>query len=472
MSRTRLTEAAPFGETVPSHRGTAIGSSDETVSLPPGFILADRYEILGELGRGGMGAVFKARQIALDREVAIKVMLPSFASMRDFALRFEREARIMSAISHRNIASVFDYGTTQGMPFLVLELLHGVDLESWLGGIGRLPTLAEVDEIMRQAIDAFVVAHEMHVVHRDVKPGNMFLARGSDGTRTLKVLDFGLARLDDSAPVSSRVITQVEMVSGTPAYMSPEQCRSLQVGASSDLYALGCVLTELLQGEPPFQSDSVAELLASHMFRAAPPLERPSGSEPVPHALESLRLDLLSKQPTNRPASAADLRTRWNLAMHDGPRLSVDAGREARIPRWTGGEPVITQRELDAAPLGKLEPVLRVAVVRVGTGPHESEDRDVALALTAANVHTTKVEAADVIFLDAAGDLGSALLTLTRISVTEKPTLVAIRPEDGSEIAALVAAGAADVVAYPIDVAVLAPKLRRLRARARGRRSG
>jgi CheY-like chemotaxis protein len=466
MNPTRRTpvEVEPTAETVASQAGRTTALSTKVngaqpLALGPGSVVALRYTIIKEIGRGGMGAVFVARQEALDREVALKVMLPEFAQLGDFSVRFRREALIMSSISHRNIASIIDYGVFDGMPFLVLELLKGVDLEHWLAGLGRLPTLAEVDLIMSQALSALDTAHAASVVHRDIKPGNLFLSLEADGSRTLKVLDFGLARVD-SGPESLGAITRTQMVSGTPAYMSPEQCRSLSVGPSTDLYALGCVLTALLQGEPPFDANTSADLIAKQMFAIPPPLRRPADAEPLPPLLEPLRLALLAKEPANRPGSAEELRKRWaEVFSSTGHRQLPSADRAARLPVWTFAEPkVISSPSLE---LGW------VAIVMVGPPPHDLAKDGVRIALELAGLRLQTASLADVILLDASTDGESAIAYLRASDRPQTPIVVCLKTGGGDELAALIAAGAADVLAYPVEVSRLVPKLRRIQSRRR-----
>src|SRR5262249_50324119 len=157
----------------------------------------------------------------------------------------------------------------------------------------------QVRAILLDLCDAFEAAHARGIVHRDLKPENILLTE-SNGKRTAKVVDFGLAHVElpyEEGPT----LTKPDTMAGAPQYMSPEQCHSLRVGPSTDLYAMGCVLTALLQGQPPFKGKTSIEIIAAHLFLPPPPLSRPSEAEPVPAELERLRLDLLAKEPERRP---------------------------------------------------------------------------------------------------------------------------------------------------------------------------
>ena len=279
-----------------------------------GLVLGDRYELMHAVARGGMGEVYVARHLTLETLIAVKVMLADVAMVEGYVKRFQREARAMSLLNHRNIVRVLDYGVQDGMPYIVMELLNGRPLSEWLYHLDQLPSLVDVDDVMRQLFDAFEAAHDAGIIHRDLKPDNVFLAIQADGARVVKVVDFGLARIEGPA-ARGTTVTNVQTVSGTPEYMSPEQCRSLSVTPSADFYAMGCVLTEMLQGFPPFDGPSHVDIMTKQMFVAPPGLVRPAGAEEVPPLLERLRLDLLAKSPRRRPQSVGELRQRWDEAL-------------------------------------------------------------------------------------------------------------------------------------------------------------
>jgi class 3 adenylate cyclase/predicted Ser/Thr protein kinase len=290
-----------------------------------GSLLAGRYRLERVLGRGGMGAVYKADHLALGVKVAVKVMHAAFGGSVGAERRFAREAHATSLLAHRNVVRVLDYGKSEALHFIVMELLEGESLAAWLDRKEAPPPLAEVADLVRQIADALAAAHDAGVVHRDLKPDNVFLSTESGGSRVVKVVDFGLAHVEEDNPEGT--LTRADAVAGTPYYMSPEQCRSLKVGASTDLYALGCILTELLQLAPPFEGGAPAEIIARQMFAPPPPLRRPEGAEPVPPLLERLRLDSLAKTPEARPASAAIFRDRLDQALDPARASAVLPGR-------------------------------------------------------------------------------------------------------------------------------------------------
>lgn len=276
-------------------------------AAPPtiGDVIDAKYRIIRLLGRGGMGAVYLAEHIALKRPVALKLMGEALRANEQYVRRFEREAKATFGLEHRNIVRVYDYGQ-EPAPYLVMEWIEGETLKERLNQMQEPPPLAWVRHVMAQIFEALDAAHSNGIVHRDLKPENILLRADANSVAApvLKVVDFGMARIADVAD-GEPTLTKLDFVAGTPAYMSPEQCRSLVVGPASDLYAAGCILTELLQLSPPFRSGSPAELMSQQMFAPPPQLLRPPAAQPVPPALERLRKALLAKHLHQRPASAA-----------------------------------------------------------------------------------------------------------------------------------------------------------------------
>ena len=264
------------------------------------------YEIVGWLGAGGMGEVYRARDPRLDREVAIKLIPESFATDASRVARFEQEARAAGQINHPNILTVYDIGTHAGAPYIVSELLEGESLRSRLRG-GLLPSRKAVD-YARQTAEGLAAAHDKGIVHRDVKSDNLFIT--NDGR--VKILDFGIAKLtqptDDTAPHGgsprgSPTETSAGMVVGTAAYMSPEQVRGEVVDARSDLFSFGAVLHEILTGRPAFARGTAAETTAAILKEEpAQPI-----STDVPVALARIVSRCLEKTRETRFQSARDL---------------------------------------------------------------------------------------------------------------------------------------------------------------------
>ncbi|MCX4627792.1 protein kinase [Streptomyces sp. NBC_01443] len=255
--------------------------------------LAGRYRLEQRLGQGGMGEVWRGHDLMLDRSVAVKVLLEA-ATNDEVVARFRREATIGARLQHPGITVVHDVGQQDGRLFIVMELLAGEDLATALARDGA-PAVDLAVDLAAQTAEALAVAHGQAVVHRDLKPGNLFLLPG----RRIKICDFGIAHSADATAgwtVTGRII-------GTPAYMAPEQWRGERVGARCDLYALGCVLYALLSGAPPFgQTEGPYVLMHRHVAEAPLPL-REAGT-PVPAELDRLVLALLAKNPADRPESA------------------------------------------------------------------------------------------------------------------------------------------------------------------------
>lgn len=258
-------------------------------------VLAERYELLEVLGRGGMGVVYRARDRVLDRVVAVKVLPLDRAQDPTAIARFEREALAAAGLSHRNIVSVFDFGTDQETRFIVMEYLAGQSLARRVHERGAL-AVGEAVDLVAQVASALAAAHEAGIVHRDVKPANVMVnAQGH-----VKVLDFGIARL--TAGIS---LTQTATVLGSAPYLAPELCRGASADARSDIYALGCVLYELLTGRPPFKGELPAAIV--HQQLSSAPRNPRELNPTIPPALGALCLAMLAKEPEQRPHDAGEL---------------------------------------------------------------------------------------------------------------------------------------------------------------------
>ena len=280
-----------------------------------------RYEILAPLGAGGMGEVYRARDTVLDREVAVKVLLPEVADQPDRLERFEREAKAVAALKHPNILDIYDFGTEEGHPFAVMELLEGQSLHDLIWRDGEPLSWKRSAEIGSALAAGLAAAHEKGVVHRDLKPGNIFLC--ADGR--IKILDFGLARLVSpaEAPIDSmqETLTQMGLVNledaaeeptntaggpltrkgtvlGTAGYMAPEQVRGQRADHRSDIFALGCVLYEMVAAKNPFKRDTGVQTLSA-ILEDEPEKLSSSGIE-VPPGYQSAVEKCLQKDPQDR----------------------------------------------------------------------------------------------------------------------------------------------------------------------------
>src|SRR5215469_17000821 len=281
-------------------------------------VLAGRYVLREVLGTGGMATVWRATDEVLDREVAVKVLSPQFASDAGFTARFEREARHAARLSHPRLVTVFDCGVDRGVAFIVMELVAGRTLRQVLDDQGSLP-LGEAVGIAAAVCEALDVAHTAGLVHRDIKPANIVVSRGD-----VKVLDFGIARADGTA-AGTRTIG----VLGTAAYLSPEQASGSAAGPQSDLYSLGCVLFEMITGAPPFTADSAVGLAYRHVHDDPGP---PSARRPaVPARLDWITAQLLAKDPSARPSGAAAAGAGLLAALPPDATTVLPAGADGRL---------------------------------------------------------------------------------------------------------------------------------------------
>ena len=271
-------------------------------------VLNDRYELEQRIGRGGMADVFLARDLLLDRPVAIKVLFPEFAIDPNFVERFRREAQSAAGLNHPNIVAIFDSGEddstdpTTGVavhvPYIVMEVVDGRTLREHLTATGPMPA-AEAGRIVSDVLAALDYSHSKGIVHRDIKPANVMLGRGG----AIKVMDFGIARaLADSAAT----MTQTQSVVGTAQYFSPEQAQGKPVDARSDLYSTGCMLFELLTGRTPFVGETAVAIAYQHVGEPATP---PSSiRSAVPAAYDAITLHAMVKDRDARYQTALEFR--------------------------------------------------------------------------------------------------------------------------------------------------------------------
>ena len=266
------------------------------------------YRAISLLGEGGMGAVYLAEHPAIGRRVAVKVLHKNYIRDENLLTRFLNEARAANAIRHPNIIEILDSGTiADGTPFLVMELLEGESLGTRIRRVGALPMQSAV-EFCYQTASALGAAHKKGIVHRDLKPDNLFVVPDPhDPERErIKVLDFGIAKLQQSA--NDSVKTRTGTLMGTPIYMSPEQCRGTKtVDHRSDIYSLGIIFFEMLCGQPPFVSEGFGELVNMHLNVAAPAPSTQNAS--VSPALDAIVLKMLAKNPDERFADMGELMT-------------------------------------------------------------------------------------------------------------------------------------------------------------------
>ncbi|MBO8193719.1 serine/threonine protein kinase [Streptomyces oryzae] len=295
--------------------------------------LNGRYELLELLGAGGMGEVWRARDHQLEREVAVKLLVPQRggageAGREEMAARFRREARSAAALDSPHIVAVHDHGADEGSPFLVMALVHGSSLHEVLRDTGRVP----LGDALRWTADvcrALETAHAAGVVHRDIKPANI-MVEDAEGAGRAKVVDFGIAKFTEARATDPQLTTTGGVPFGSVLYMAPEQFRQERVDGRTDLYALGCVLYELLVGRPPY-TGSAAGVMFNHLHDV--PL-RPSRARPeLPPSVDRLVLTLMARVPADRPPNAGEALARVREVTDTGerrpaPRPPADAPLE------------------------------------------------------------------------------------------------------------------------------------------------
>jgi serine/threonine-protein kinase len=360
--------------------------------------LSDRYEVGEILGFGGMSEVHLARDVRLHRDVAVKVLRADLARDPSFYLRFRREAQNAAALNHPAIVAVYDTGeaeTPNGpLPYIVMEYVEGVTLRDIVHTEGPMEPQRAI-EVIADACQALNFSHQHGIIHRDVKPANIMISK----TGAVKVMDFGIAR---ALADTGNPMTQTAAVIGTAQYLSPEQARGETVDARSDVYSLGCVLYEILTGEPPFVGDSPVAVAYQHVREdPVPPSQRHDGISPE---LDAVVLKALAKNPENRYQSAADMRTDL-IRVHSGeapdaPKVFTDAERTSLLsaaPPTRGGraqptehipthQPRYADRDgrgsigrwlIIVAILAVLTVVVTVAINMIGGSPRDQQVPDV-----------------------------------------------------------------------------------------------
>ena len=352
----------PDANTLCPADGVALETTEDSLI---GTTLAGKYRIDERLNEGGMGTVYRGTHVLMEKTVAIKVLRPSLAADEKIVARFSREARAASRISHPNALSVTDFGEDEnGIVFLVMEYLSGRTLKQVIRDEGPLP-LARVVEIVRQVGDALNAAHAQGVVHRDLKSDNIMLVDTTMAGDHAKVLDFGIAKINEPDGNRDSELTAPNLVIGTPQYMSPEQCsQNSEIDARSDIYSLGVILYEMFVGHVPFTADSPTMVMMKHL------------QEPVPSVLEE-RSDLpaslgrviaraMAKLPANRYQTVAELIEDLTIASGTAQFAPVPAPVVANVPPGSsvpvGDEPdevtvVRTRQEPLPPPVPRRQPV-------------------------------------------------------------------------------------------------------------------
>src|SRR6267378_993037 len=307
--------------------GDAIVSQASIVPLTPGSSLGTRYEILRLLGQGGMGAVYRAHDRELDREVALKVIRADMAANPEILKRFKQELILARQITHRNVIRIFDLAQAENIKFITMELVEGEDLQAVLRRKKKLDP-AEAANIMAQVCRALEAAHGEGVIHRDLKPQNIML----DKMGRVYVMDFGIAR-----SITASGMTQTGALIGTPDYMSPEQAKGLPLDARSDLFTVGIIFYEILSGRIPFESDTTMGKLWKRTSEPARPLGELD--QTIPQALCDIVRKCLEIDPQKRFASATELLQQIELWQGPSAGTRVIIRQQAGLPpyaKWAG----------------------------------------------------------------------------------------------------------------------------------------
>jgi serine/threonine-protein kinase len=339
----------------------ALGADDTMARLRAA--IGDRYDLQRELGRGGMATVYLAKDLKHDREVAIKVLLPELSASIG-ADRFEREIRLAAKLQHPHILGLYDSGIADGLMYYVMPFVKGESLRDRIDREGMLP-IEDAIGIALEVAGALGHAHALGIVHRDIKPENILL----QGEHAL-VADFGIARAVSEA--GAQKLTQTGMSVGTPIYMAPEQGLGETVGPTADLYSLGCVLYEMLAGEPPFAGKNAAQIMARHAMETVPSIRIVRSA--VPEEVEDALFAVLGKMPADRPQSAAAFAEMLGLILGSTSSMRVLRGATAarRLPsgtpaggvRRTSGS-LFAQAQIAPPPLWKQPRVLTAALLIV-----------------------------------------------------------------------------------------------------------
>ena len=320
--------------------GTVLSSHGRASDPIVGTVIAGKYRIDAVLGRGGMGAVYRATHVMLNKTVAVKTINRDLIESAEMVQRFQREARAATSLEHPNIVAVYDLGQADdGGLYIAMEFVKGVDLKDVIRASGPMPA-ARIVPLLAQVASALARAHRNHIVHRDLKPQNLVIATDANGQERVKLLDFGIAKTLEEGATQ---LTADGYSLGTPQYMAPEQAMGEQVDGRADIYALGVILYEMLVGDVPFNAASAPAVLVKHLNEAPEP---PSHRRPdlrIPPALEAVALRCLEKDPANRFQTAEE----FGAALE----RSVPAGAPGDAGVTSRGATVIVSGQALTAPV-------------------------------------------------------------------------------------------------------------------------
>ena len=305
-------------------------------------ILDGQFQILQKIGSGGMGAVYKALQPAMNRMVGVKILHPKLANRKDLVSRFRREARAMSHLSHPNTVKVFLYGELEdGSLYIVMEFLDGKNLNQAVRAEGPFP-MERALPILIQVCGALDEAHRQGIIHRDLKPENIFLCQQAGIKDYPKVLDFGLAKVTErEMRPGSVILTQEGMVFGTPEFMSPEQAQGKVLTAASDIYSLSVILYEVLTGKLPFEARTAMEYIQAHVTTPPISIQDRVPGKTFPPLLWEVVERAMRKRPEERFATAADFATAMQAVLNGATTMPENLGQGALAPHLATPAPAV-----------------------------------------------------------------------------------------------------------------------------------
>jgi serine/threonine-protein kinase len=315
-----------------------------------GHVFLGKYRVTRELDEGGLSRIFLAKQVDQPREVVVKVLKDSMCSVTRAVEHFRREIHITKAFHHPNSVACYDASTRdRDGPILVMEYLRGVDLNHLLQREKRLSP-ERAGRLLIQLCDVLQAAHDEGIVHRDIKPGNLMIQHPDTSQETVKLMDFGLAKMSAMLYISPEEVVDFTLpaASGTPEYISPEMVRSSDADASGDIYSVGVVLFEMLTGRRPFQNTRVEDLLQAHLEAAPPRIAQVAPQVRVPPSLEALIQSCLAKSPEDRPRSAWDLALAYQKAL--GRRLDLTRASKAPSSPAPSPSPCVEAARLNPSP--------------------------------------------------------------------------------------------------------------------------
>lgn len=301
-------------------RGPEFGSYEDAPPLKIGTVLDDKFQLTEFIGIGGMGSVYKAKHLELGNDVAIKILHPRFANDVQSVKRFQREARIISQLRHNNILSVLSFGSVTGLVYMAMEYIQGSSLRALVENNGPL-SLQQAIPLLVQICDAMIHAHASDVLHRDLKPDNALVVTGPDALKTVKVVDFGLAKLSDGSEVQR--LTKTGEVLGDPNYMSPEQCTGKPLDERSDIYSMGCLMYEVFTGAPPFVTESAVATMYKQLEATPAAFAQ---EHKLPMAIEAIVMHAMAKNKDDRYESFEVLKQELlNVATNPNVKLQAPA---------------------------------------------------------------------------------------------------------------------------------------------------